>query len=142
MRRLFALLLIATSGWLMYQTANTHLGGVGHLLSSDMTRRLQDMNFAVPAAGALLGLLGGLTVFFNGPGGAALAVIGGLAVAGFTMGLKQTFELNHILDNEMAVGATMLMLAIMTASMDRVRPRSRWQDDDARRPYTSGRRIF
>lgn len=142
MRRIFALMLIATSGWLMYQTANTHIGGVSHLLSWDMTKRLHDLNFSVPAAGALLGLLGGLTVFFNGPGGAALAMIGGLAVAGFTVGLKQTFELNHILDNEMAVGATMLMLAIMTASIDRVRPRSQWQDDDAKRPYTTGRRVF
>ena len=76
MRRIFALMLIATSGWLLYQTANTHLGGVSHLFSPQMTARLNDLKFVVPAAGALLGLLGGLTVFFNGPGGAALAMIG------------------------------------------------------------------
>lgn len=132
-------MLIATSGWLMYQTANTHIGGVSHLFSPQITARLHDLNFAVPAAGALLGLLGGLTVFFNGPGGAALAMIGGLAVAGFTVTLKQTFELDHILDNEMAVGATMLMLAVMTASMTRVTRQESRKDDDT---YSSGRRVF
>lgn len=140
MRRIFALMLIATSGWLLYQTANTHLGGVSHLFSSQMTARLNDMKFAAPAAGALLGMLGGLTVFFNGPGGAALAMVGGLVVAGFTVTLKQTFELDHILDNEMAVGATMLMLAVMTASMTRVTRDSRAEYDD--RPHVSGRRIY
>jgi hypothetical protein len=139
MRRIFALMLIATSGWLMYQTANTHLGGVSHLFSPQMMSRLNDLKFAVPAGGALLGLLGGLTVFFNGPGGAALAIIGGIAVAGFTVTLKQTFELDHILDNEMAVGATMLMLAIMTASMTRATPRASAKHDDT---YSSGRRVF
>ena len=141
-RRIFALMLIATSGWLMYQTANAHLGGVSHLFSSQMTSRLHDLKFVVPAAGALLGLLGGLTVFFNGPGGAALAMVGGLAVAGFTVTLKQTFELDHILDNEMAVGATMLMLAVMTASMTRVTRREPSKYDDANGGYSSGRRVF
>lgn len=142
MRRIFALMLIATSGWLMYQTANTHLGGVSHLFSPQITARLHDLKFAVPAAGALLGLLGGLTVFFNGPGGAALAMIGGLAVAGFTVTLKQTFELDHILDNEMAVGATMLMLAVMTASITRTDRSSASKYGDENSTYSSGRRVF
>lgn len=142
MRRLFALLLITTSGWLIYQTANIHLGGVSHLFSPRMMALLDDLRFTVPAAGALLGLLGGLTVFFNGPGGAALAMVGGLAVAGFTVTLKQTFELDHLLDNDVAVGATILMLAVMTASMSRVTRRSRGKYDDDDRPYTSGRRVF
>jgi hypothetical protein len=142
MRRLFALLLITTSGWLLYQTANTHLGGVNHLFAPEMMTRLDDLRFSVPAAGALLGLLGGLTVFFNGPGGAALAIVGGLAVAGFTLTLKQTFELEHLLDNEMAVGAALLMLAVMTASMTRVTRRSPSKYDDPDRPYASGRRTY
>lgn len=142
MRRIFALMLIVTSGWLLYQAANTHLGGVSHLFSPQMMSRLDDLNFSVPAIGAVLGLLGGLTVFFNGPGGAALAMIGGLAVAGFTVTLKQTLELDHILDSEMAVGATMLMLAIMTASMTRSTDSTPSKNNADNGAYASGRRVF
>lgn len=145
MRRFFALLLITTSGWLLYQTANEHLGGVERLFSTgDVLAHQNDMSFVMPALGGVLGLLGGLTVFFNGPGGALLAVLGGLAVAGFTITLKQTFELDHVLDNEMVVGATMLMLAIMTGSITRVTRRQRLaaqQEDDARSSH-SRRRSF
>lgn len=143
MRRLFALLLIATSGWLLYQTANHHLGGIERLFSDDVLEHRNDMSFVMPALGGALGLLGGLTVFFNGPGGAALAMAGGLAVAGFTLTLKQTFELDHILDNELAVGATMLMLAAMAGSISRVtRRRTSLTDDDEKRTYASGRRAY
>lgn len=142
MRRVFALLLIATSGWLLYQTANEHLGSAERLFSTgDVMAHRDDMSFVMPTLGGVLGLLGGLTVFFNGPGGAALAVIGGIAVAGFTLTLKQTFELEHVLDNEMVVGATMLMLAIMTGSITRVTSRQRRAavlDDDA--PSSHARR--
>jgi hypothetical protein len=143
MRRFFALLLIATSGWLLYQTANTHLGGAERLFSSDVLKHRDDLAFVMPAVGGALGLLGGLTVFFNGPGGAALAMVGGLAVAGFTMTLKQTFELGNILDNELVVGACMLMLAIMTASISRREKPSLGDTLNADdRPYSSGRRVY
>jgi hypothetical protein len=112
MRRLFALLLIATSGWLLYQTANTHLGGAERLFSSDVLKHRDDLAFVMPAVGGALGLLGGLTVFFNGPGGAALAMVGGLAVAGFTLTLKQTFELDNILDRRSRRWATLSRLTI------------------------------
>lgn len=145
MRRLFALLLIATSGWLLYQTANEHLGSFERLFwTSEVLAHQDDMAFVMPALGGLLGMLGGLTVFFNGPGGAALAVIGGVAVAGFTITLKQTFELDHVLDNELVVGATMLMLAIMTASITRVTRRQRldaMKEDEVRTSH-SRRRSF
>ncbi len=97
-----------------------------------------------PVIGGLLCMLGGLIVFFNGPGGAALAMIGGLAVAGFTLTLKQTFDLDHILDSELAVGATMLMLAAMTASITRVTERSRKAaaHEVSERIHSSGRRIY
>jgi hypothetical protein len=143
MRRLFALLLIATSGWLLYQTANTHLGGAERLFSSDVLKHRDDLAFVMPAVGGALGLLGGLTVFFNGPGGAALAMVGGLAVAGFTLTLKQTFELDNILDNELVVGACMLMLAIMTASISRKEKPSLGDTLKAdNRTYSSGRRVY
>lgn len=144
MRRLFALLLIATSGWLLYQTATLHLGSIERLFSGDVLTHRTDMAFLVPALGGALGLLGGLAVFFNGPGGAAIAMIGGLAVAGFALTLKQTFELDTLLDNELVVGACMLMLAVMTGSMSRETGRARTsaQNDEDGRPYSSGRRIY
>jgi hypothetical protein len=144
MRRVFALLLIATSGWLLYQTATHHLGSVERLFSGDVLAHRNDLAFVMPAVGGALGLLGGLTVFFNGPGGAALAMAGGLAAAGFTLTLKQTFELDHILGNELVVGVCILMLAAVTGSISRVTRRSRRtaMQDDAERPYVSGRRVY
>jgi hypothetical protein len=141
---MFALLLIATSGWLLYQTATHHLGSVAALFSDDVLAHKDDMAFVMPAAGGALGLLGGLTVFFNGPGGALLAMMGGVAVAGFTLTLKQTFEIDHVLDNELVVGASMLMLAVMTGSITRVTRRSRMaaQEDDLNRQHASGRRAY
>lgn len=144
MRRLFALLLIATSGWLLYQTATLHLGSVERLFSGEVFTRRADMAFLIPAVGGALGLLGGLAVFFNGPGGAAIAMAGGLAVAGFALTLKQTFELDTLLDNELVVGACMLMLAVMAGSMTRPNERTRKSSLDAAdgSPYATGRRIF
>jgi hypothetical protein len=83
-------------------------------------------------------------VFFNGPGGAAIAMAGGLAAAGFTLTVKQTFELDHLLDNEMVVGACILMLAIITGSITRVTARTRRNaaEDMAARLPVSGRRVF
>lgn len=144
MRRLFALLLIAASGWLLYQTANHHLGSVERLFSDDVLALRNDLAFVMPALGGALGLLGGLTVFFNGPGGAALAMVGGLAAAAFTLTLKQTFELDHLLENELVVGACILMLAIITGSITRVTARTRKADaeDKAAGLPVSGRRVY
>ena len=83
LRRVVALLLIASSGWLLYQTANTYLGGIGYLLSERAVHQLSQTGFIVPAIGGALGLFGGLIVFFGGPGGAAIAMLGGVAAAGF-----------------------------------------------------------
>lgn len=144
MRRVFAILLIATSGWLLYQTTIQHLGSVERLFSGDVMAHKDDLAFVMPALGGALGLLGGLTVFFNGPGGAAIAMAGGLAAAGFTLTLKQTFELDHLLDNELVVGACILMLAIITGSIDRVTAQTRRKEAEARadRLPVSGRRIY
>jgi hypothetical protein len=70
--------------------------------------------------------------------------MGGVAVAGFTLTLKQTFEIDHVLDNELVVGASMLMLAVMTGSITRVTRRSRMaaQEDDLNRQHASGRRAY
>jgi hypothetical protein len=150
MRRVFAILLIASSGWLLYQTAIQDPGSVERLLSGDVLAHRNDLAFVMPALGGVLGLLGGLTVFFNGPGGAVMAMAGGLAAAGFALTVKQTFELDHVLDNELVVGACILMLAIITSSIRRVTARMRRaeaedraaaEDSSARYPVI-GRRVY
>ena len=78
LRRVVALLLIASSGWLLYQTANDYLGGIGYLLSDRAVRQLGQAGFVAPAIGGALGLMGGLIVFFGGPGGAAIAMLAAL----------------------------------------------------------------
>lgn len=119
MRRLFALMLIATSVWLLHQTWAQHLGGTGSYFWASLANQADKPEFLVPAIGGVLCVLGGLTVFFNGPGGALLALIGGIAVAAFASTMKETFKLDHFWDNELAVGVILLMLAAMAASMSR-----------------------
>jgi len=118
-RRIAALLLIATSGWLLYQTAIGKLGGIDYLLSDRMVHQLGDMSFVLPMAGGLLGLMGGLIIFLGGPGGAAIAMIGGVVVAGFAVSLKEQFHLLRFWENELAVGASILALAGITAVIGR-----------------------
>jgi hypothetical protein len=142
MRRLFAILLITTSGWLLHQTVGYNFGGVGQSFWTTLASQAEKPAFLIPTIGGALCLLGGLTVFFGGPGGAALALIGGVAVAGFGLTVKETFKLDHIWDNELTVGVLMLMLAAMTASTTRRASlrESRWDKDDDR--PMSGRRIY
>lgn len=142
MRRIFALMLIATSGWMLYRTANEWLGGVDHLLGPKAAALLDEPAFMFPIAGSALGLLGGLTAFFGGPGGAIIALIGGVAVAGFALNLDGTMELDHFWDNQLAVGVVIAMLAALAASMSRGAPRSAFPLDEDRRTYSAGRRIF
>ncbi len=115
LRRIVALLLIASSGWLLYQVADQYLGGIDYILSERLAHQLGQPKFLIPAIGGALGLFGGLIVFLGGPGGAAIAMIGGVAAAGFAMTLKQHFDITRIWENELAVGITMLVLAGITA---------------------------
>ncbi|MFZ4686592.1 MAG: hypothetical protein ACOYMK_13345 [Hyphomonadaceae bacterium] len=144
MRRVFAILLIATSGWLLYQTAIQNPGSVERLLWGNVLAHSKDLAFVMPALGGALGLLGGLTVLFNGPGGAALAMAGGLAAAGFNLSVKQTFELDHVLENQLVAGACILMLAIVTSSITRVTAHTRRDKADHRAAQSPviGRRVY
>lgn len=139
MRRLFALMLIAASGWLFYRTSNDWLGGVDHLLSPGVAAFLDEPKFMFPAVGSALGLLGGLTIFFGGPFGALIALAGGISVAGFALNIDQPVELAHFWDNQLAVGVVMLMLAAMTGSMSRGSQRASYGDDDG---SSQTRRMF
>jgi len=142
MRRLFALMLIVTSGWLLYRTVNIQLGGFDHLLSRQIASHMEDPSFMFPAIGSFMCLLGGLTVFFAGPGGALIALAGGLGVAGFTVSLDKTvdMDLSHFWDNQLAVGVVMLMLAAMTATISRRPPREAISDTESNR--APNRRVF
>jgi hypothetical protein len=82
-------------------------------------QQLGQPGFLVPAVGGVLGLFGGLIVFFGGPGGAAIAMLGGVAAAGFAISLKQSLDFTRIWENELAVGVTILVLAGLTAVMGR-----------------------
>ena len=119
LRRVVALLLIASSGWLLYQAAHDYLGGIDYLLSERAVHQLGQTGFVVPAIGGVLGLLGGLIIVFGGPGGAAIAMLGGVAAAGFAMSLKQPFDVSRFWENELAVGIAILVLAALTAVMGR-----------------------
>jgi hypothetical protein len=64
-------------------------------------------------------------------------------VAGFALTLNETFKLDQFWDNELTVGVIMLMLATMTASINREQSsgKSSW-DADNNRTQVSGRRIY
>lgn len=83
MRRLAGLLLIAISIWLLYQT----LWRVGGFQEADILklfeRELGQPTFFFPAFGGVLGLLGGAIALLGGPGGAVIALIGGVVATGF-----------------------------------------------------------
>jgi len=85
MRRLSALLLIAVSGWLLYQT----MWRVGGFQEPDLLkvfeRELGSPTFFFPALGGAFGFLGGLIALVGGPGGAIIALIGGVIAAGFAL---------------------------------------------------------
>lgn len=119
MRRIAALLLIATSGWLLYQTAGHFVGLSLEDVAENFGRELGNPDFLAPALGGTLGLIGGLIAFFGGPGGAAIAMIGGMAIAGFALTLNPSFEIARLWENEAAVGIAILVLAGLTALLGR-----------------------
>jgi len=121
LRRVAALLLIATSGWLLYQTTEHFIGIEIEGLTDRFVKKIGDVNFVLPAIGGVLGLLGGLVVLFGGVGGAALALVGGVIAAGFSLYIGKSFWTGSldIWNNEAVVGLTILILAALAALMGR-----------------------
>ncbi len=121
MRRLFAILLIVASGWLLYQATDRFAGVPMSALLDRMMVHAEDPRFVTQLAGGILGLLGGLTCFFAGPGGALLALLGGALVAGFTLFIEHSFgEVSlRVWESGTAVGLVMLFLAGMVAVLPR-----------------------
>jgi hypothetical protein len=121
MRRLAALLLIATAGWMLYQTVGNFGDFTKDSLAEIVERELDNPNFLVPLAGSVLGLAGGLVAVFGGVGGAAIAMIGGVLATGFAVYAGQP-DLSgewRIWENPVFVGIAMLLLAGLVALLGR-----------------------
>ncbi len=122
MRRIAAVLLIATSAWLLYQSREPLIGGVGDQdLMARVMSHIGDINFTLPVLGGVLGLLGGLLVLFGGPAGAAISMIGGMVAAGFAVYAGKPFwtAQSPIWYSEAAIGVVILALAGAAALLGR-----------------------
>lgn len=119
LRRIAALLLIVTSGWLLYQTHDHFLGGSN--LGRALMAEIDNPYFLGPAIGGLLGLIGGLIVFLGGAGGAAIAITGGVISAGLSVYLGERLLPSglRVWENEASVGVTILLLAAIAAVVGR-----------------------
>jgi hypothetical protein len=121
MRRIAAVLLIATSVWLLYQTREQLVGAAGEQLMDRVMASIGNMNFLLPAVGGALGLAGGLLVLFGGPAGAAISMIGGMVAAGFAVYAGKPFWTadSAIWYSEAAIGVVILALAGIAAILGR-----------------------
>jgi hypothetical protein len=121
MRRLVALLLIATSAWMLYLIVWRH-HGFGDVGLVEMFRReYNNPEFAFPAIAAVLGALGGLIALVGGVGGAAIAMIGGVIAAGFAMyvGGEVWNGSWRLWENQTVLSIALLSLAGVTALLGR-----------------------
>ena len=85
MRRILSLVLIVASSWMLYKVL-APFGDVDALqMTSAISHAMGDADFIVAFLGGVLGLLGGITVFLGGAGGATIALCGGLLAASFSM---------------------------------------------------------
>jgi hypothetical protein len=121
MRRLAALLLIAASGWMLWQIAGRFGGLTEQSIFEMLERELGNPSFLLPALGGVLGFLGGVIALLGGVGGAAIAMIGGVIAAGFAAYAGQPFWTGdwQVWNNEAMVGAGILVLAGLTAILGR-----------------------
>lgn len=121
MRRIAAVLLIATSAWLLYQSREALLNPPEMDLVQRLMSHAGDINFLLPVIGGLLGLIGGLLVLFGGPAGAAISMIGGMVAAGFAVYAGKPFWTadSAIWYSEAAIGVVMLALAGTAALLGR-----------------------
>jgi hypothetical protein len=112
MRRLAALGLILTAGWLVYQSGSDL---VRLAVAGGYDRALGELGRSLPFAGGVLGLAGGMLAFFGGSGGVVLAVGGGLMTAGFSIHLGQSISGPNWHESDPALGLAMLVMALLAA---------------------------
>jgi hypothetical protein len=121
LRRITALLLVASSAWLFHQTTHDLFDPSRGAFVEQLTQAVGEWRVLVPAIGGVLGLFGGLLVLFGGVGGAFMALVGGALAAGFALYIGKSVWTGRldIWNNEAAVGLVMLILAGLAAVMGR-----------------------
>ncbi len=121
MRRVAGLFLIATSLWLIYSTCLTRLGADPSAMLAALPQAPGDPRALLPAAGGLLGVIGGLIILCGGPGGAASAMIGGVLAAGFAFYADPPIHVSdmRVWESDTLVSLTLLFLAGAAAVMAR-----------------------
>ncbi len=117
MRRILSLILIVASSWMLYQ-ALTPFSNVGAIqIPHAVSLALADPEFVIPFLGAVLGLLGGITVFLGGAGGATIAFCGGVIAAGFSVMSGHSLAIPDLRfwENEAMVAIAMVAIAAWAA---------------------------
>jgi hypothetical protein len=120
MRRLIALLLIASSGWLLFRTG-VQFVDIKEIYAGRILDLVMNLNFIVPAIAGVLVLIGGVIALAGGVGGAMLAIIGGAAAAGFGFYLEQPVWNGswRFWENDLQLGVAMLVLAAAASILGR-----------------------
>lgn len=113
MRRFLSLLLIVASGWMLYQSMEPFSGVSLPQLPTALARSGYDPAIVLPLISAVLGLLGGITVFLGGAGGALIALLGGIIASSFALlsGETVAFPDLQIWENEAMVAIAMVAIA-------------------------------
>ena len=121
MRRVAALALIAVSAWLIYHTCLPRLGADLSVMLERLSQAGAEPRFLLPAVGGFLGMTGGFIALFGGPGGASVAMIGGVVAAGFSFYAGQPLHVTgmRVWENDALVSLTLLFLAGAAAVMAR-----------------------
>lgn len=117
MRRFLSLLLIVASGWMLYQAMEPFTGVSLPELPAALARNGHDAAIVLPLVSSVLGLLGGITVYLGGAGGAMIALLGGIIASGFALLSGQTFVFPdlQIWENKAMVAVAMVAIASWAA---------------------------
>ena len=121
MRRLTALVLFAVSLWLIDHTCHVVLGADVSAMVAHLPSRAGDPSFLFPVGGGLFGAIGGLIILFGGPGGAALAMLGGVIATGYAFYADQPFAVPgmRVWESDVLVSLALLFLGSCAAVMAR-----------------------
>ena len=117
MSRILSLVLIVVSGWMLY-LASYHFSGVETAdFAETFGHALDDKDFLFPFLGGVLGMLGGISVFLGGPGGATISFCGGLIATGYALSGAQSILVPDLAfwDNPTMVALAMVGIAIIAA---------------------------
>lgn len=102
---------------MLYQAMEPFAGVRLPELPEALARSGYDPAIVLPLVSSVLGLLGGITVFLGGAGGALIALLGGIIASGFALLSGQTlvFPDLQIWENKAMVAVTMVAIAAWAA---------------------------